>query len=116
MVHPVLQFMFIDVEHSAHECEVDPFLGIQVSVLLHTVAHVCEIVCDSGTVIQCDSSLDVAEKGSRLLLHPFSDLDHGASEPRFRIGIPASDPSRYSSGAAVGLFERCLLSAHFIIP
>ena len=116
VVHPVLELVFVDIEHCAHECEIDPLLGIQISVLLDTVRHVGEVVCDSGTVIEGHSGLDVPEHRSGLLLDPFSDLDHGACEPCFRIRVPAADPSGDACCASSGLFKRCLLSAHFIIP
>jgi len=116
VVHPVLELVLVDIEHCAHECEIDPLLGIQISVLLDTVRHVGEVVCDSGTVIEGHSGLDVPEHRSGLLLDPFSDLDHGACEPCFRIRVPAADPSGDACCASSGLFKRCLLSAHFIIP
>lgn len=116
VVHPVLELVFVDIEHCAHEREIDPLLGIQISVLLDTVRHVGEVVCDSGTVIEGHSGLDVPEHRSGLLLDPFSDLDHGACEPCFRIRVPAADPSGDACCASSGLFKRCLLSAHFIIP
>ncbi len=116
VVHPVLELVFVDIEHCAHEREIDPLLGIQISVLLDPVRHVGEVVCDSGTVIEGHSGLDVPEHRSGLLLDPFSDLDHGTCEPCFRICVPAADPSGDACCASSGLFKRCLLSAHFIIP
>ncbi len=115
VVHPVLELVFVHVEYSAHECEVDLLLGIKVPVLLDSVPQVCEVVCDSGAVVESDCSLDVSEHGTCLVLDPFSDLKHGPCEPGLGISVPAADPSGYSCGAAVCLFERCLLSAHSII-
>ncbi len=116
MIHPVLELVLIHVEHCTHECEIDPLLGIQIPVLLDAVRHVGEIVSDSSAVIEGHSGLDVSEHRAGFLLDPFSDLHHSVFEPCFRVCVPAADSSGDACSAPSGLFKRCLLSAHFIIP
>ena len=115
MVHPVLELVVVDIQHGAHECEVDLLLGVEVSVLLDSVPQVCEVERDTGSVVKGDRGLDVSQHGSCLGFHPFADLDHGIAQPGLGIGVPAFDPSGYSGGHSSGLFQRCLLSAHSII-
>ena len=105
MVHPVLELMFIDIENSAHECEIDLLLGIEVSVLLNSVAHISEIVCDTSTVIERNCSFDVSEHRASFFLYPFTNLEHCSCESCFSIGVPASNPTRNSCCTAVGLFK-----------
>ena len=105
VVHDVLELVLIDVEHRAHECEVDLLLWFEVPVLLDTVPEVCEVVCDAGSVIERDGCLDVPEHGAGLLLDPFAYLEHGLREPCLGIGVPASDPSGYSGCYSAGLFQ-----------
>ena len=105
VVHPVLELMFIDIENSAHECEIDFFLGIEVSVLLDSIAHISEIVCDTGTVIERNCSFDVSEHRTSFLLYPLTNLEHCSCEPCLSIRIPASNPTGNSCCTAVGLFK-----------
>ncbi len=105
VVHPVLELMFIDIENSAHECEIDLLLGIEVSVLLNSVAHISEIVCDTSTVIERNCSFDVSEHRASFFLYPFTNLEHCSCESCFSIGVPASNPARNSCCTAVGLFK-----------
>ena len=105
MVHPVLELMFIDIENSAHECEIDLLLGIEVSVLFNPVAHISEIVCDTSTVIERNCSFDVSEHRASFFLYPFTNLEHCSCESCFSIGVPASNPTRNSCCTAVGLFK-----------
>jgi len=105
VIHDVLELVLIDVEHRAHECEVDLLLRLEVPVLLDTVPEVCEVVCDAGSVIERDGCLDVPEHGASLLLDPFAYLEHGLREPCLGICVPASDPSGYSGCYSAGLFQ-----------
>ena len=105
MVHPVLELMFIDIENGAHECEIDLLLGIEVSVLFNSVAHISEIVCDTSTVIERNCSFDVSEHRASFFLYPFTNLEHCSCESCFSIGVPASNPTRNSCCTAVGLFK-----------
>ncbi len=105
MVHPVLELMFIDIENGAHECEIDLLLGIEVSVLLDSVAHISEIVCDTGTVIERNCSFDVSEHRTSFLLYPLTNLEHCSCEPCLSICIPASNSTGNSCCTAVGLFK-----------
>jgi len=113
--HLVVQLMLVHVQDCAHECEIDLVLGSELSVLLHSVAEVREVEGDSRSVIQCDRALDVAQHHAGLGFNPFPNFKHGLGEPCLGIRVPASDPSRDSGGHSVGLFQRCLLSAHCII-
>ena len=113
--HLVVQLVLVHIEDCTHECEVDLVRGSELSVLLHTVAEVCEVKCDSRSVVQCDCALDVSEHDPGFRRDPFSDFEHGLDEPCFRIRVPAADPSGDSGSDSACLFQRCLLSAHFII-
>lgn len=73
VVHPVPEFPFVHVEDGAHEGEVDLLLGLEGSVVLHTVVEIREVEGDPGTVIEGDGGLDVSEKASGFGLHPLTD-------------------------------------------
>ena len=60
VVHPVPEFPFVHVEDGAHEGEVDLLLGLEGSVVLHTVVEIREVEGDPGTVIEGDGGLDVS--------------------------------------------------------
>ena len=116
MIHGVVELVLIDIEHCRHECEVYLVLRGKLSVLLHSVGHVGQIQCDPRPVVQCDSGFDVSEEHSGLGLDPFSDIKQCIAKSGLGIRIPATDPPGKSSGDSVRLFQRCLFSAHFIIP
>ena len=105
MVHDMLQLVLVDIEHSAHECEVDFLLRGQVTVLLHAVAQVGEVEGDPGAVVEGDSSLDVSEHGSSLGLHPLPDLQQGLGEPCLSVGVVSVYRSAQSGGAASRFFQ-----------
>jgi hypothetical protein len=115
MVHNVAELVLVDIEDRGHEGEVDLVLGSELSVLLHAVVHVCKVECDPASVIQCDCGLDVSQENSCLGLHPFSYGQHRIAKPCLGVRVPATDPSGDSGRNSSGLFQRCLLSAHFII-
>ena len=116
MIHGVVELVLIDIEHCRHECEVYLVLWGKLSVLLHSVGHVGQIQCDSRPVVQCDSGFDVSEEHSGFRLDPFSDIKQCIAKSGLGIRIPATDPPGKSGGDSVRLFQRCLFSAHFIIP
>jgi len=116
MVHHVLELVLVHVEDRTHEGEVDDLLGVQVSVLLHSVAQVRKIQCDARSVIKGYGGLDVAQHGAGLVLDPFTDLHKRVREPCLSVRIVAHDPSRKTGGYSADLLQRCLLVAHFIIP
>ena len=89
MIHHMFELMGVYVEDSAHEREVYFLLGIEVSVLLDSVAEVRQVQSDPCTVIECDRSLDVSEHGSGFLLHPFTHLHKCIGEPGLCIRIVA---------------------------
>jgi hypothetical protein len=93
VVHDVLQLLLLDIEDSAHEGEIDLVGRLHVSVLLHTVAHVGEVVGCPAPVIEGDGAFDVAKHGACLLLDPFADLHHRIAKPGLGICVPASEPS-----------------------
>ena len=64
VVHPVPEFPFVHVEDGAHEGEVDLLLGLEGSMVLHTVVEIREVEGDPGTVIEGDGGLYVSEKTS----------------------------------------------------
>ena len=109
MVHPVPELVFVDIEDGAHECEVDPLLGVECSVVLDTVVQVGQVECDTGAVIKCDGCLDVAEKTSGFLLHPLPDGQEGLCEPGLGVGVEAVDLTGESDCASSGFLDRCLL-------
>ena len=109
MVHPVPELVFVDIEDGAHECEVDPLLGVECSMVLDTVVQVGQVECDTGAVIKCDGCLDVAEKTSGFLLHPLPDGQEGLGEPGLGVGVEAVDLTGESDCASSGLLYRCLL-------
>ena len=73
VVHPVPEFPFVHVEDGAHEGEVDLLLGLEGSVVLHTVVEIREVEGDPGTVIEGDGGLDGSEKASGFGLYPLTD-------------------------------------------
>ena len=89
MIHHMFELMGVYVEDSTHEREVYFLLGIEVSVLLDSVAEVRQVQSDPCTVIECDRSLDVSEHGSGFLLHPFTHLHKCIGEPGLCIRIVA---------------------------
>lgn len=109
MVHPVPEFMFVDIEDSAHECEVDPLLGVECSMVLDTVVQVGQVECDAGAVIKCDGCLDVAEKTSGFLLHPLPDGQECLCEPGLGVGVVAVDLSGEPDCAPSRLLDGGLL-------
>lgn len=109
MVHPVPELVFVDIEDSAHECEVDPLLGVECSVVLDTVVQVGQVECDTGAVIKCDGCLDVAEKTSGFLLYPLPDGQEGLCEPGLGVGVVAVDLSGEPDCASSRLLDGGLL-------
>jgi len=101
--HHVPQVVLLDVQHGAHEGEVDLLRGLQGSVVLHAVVHVDQVERHSGAVVQGDGRLDVAEHAAGLVLHPLADPLEGLGEPRLRIGVPAGDGPGQADGAAARL-------------
>ena len=71
--NPVPEFPFVHIEDGAHEGEVDLLLGLEGSVVFHTVVEIREVEGDPGTVIEGDGGLDVSEKASGFGLHPLTD-------------------------------------------
>ena len=115
MVHPVPELVFIDIEDGAHECEVDPLLGVECSVVLDTVVQVGQVECDTGAVIKCDGCLDVAEKTSGFLLHPLPDGQEGLCEPGLGVGVVAVDLSGEPDCASSRLLDGGLLVLMVVI-
>ena len=109
VVHPVPEFPFVHVEDGAHEGEVDLLLGLEGSVVLHSVLEVRQVQGDTGSVIKGDGCLDVSEKTSGLLLHPLPDGQEGLGEPGLGVGVEAVDLTGESDCASSGLLDRCLL-------
>ena len=109
MVHPVPELVFVDIEDGAHECEVDPLLGVECSMVLDTVVQVGQVECDTGAVIKCDGCLDVAEKTSGFLLHPLPDGQEGLCEPGLGVGVVAVDLSGEPDCASSRLLDGGLL-------
>ncbi len=115
--HPVGEFVLVDVEHGAHEVELDGVLPGQGPVVLHSVVHVDEVEGESLSVVDEDGGLDVAEQASGLALNEPSDGHEGVRHPGLGVGIPVVDGSGEAGGDSSGLLEGGLLVlAHSIIP
>ena len=103
--HPVPELVFLDIEDGAHEGEVDLLLRLQYTVVLHTALYVGQVECESGTVIEGDGGLDVAEEHSCFLLHPFSDGHECLGEPRLGVSVPAVEGSGQTDCASACLLQ-----------
>ena len=103
--HPVPELVFLDIEDGAHEGEVDLLLRLQYTVVLHTALYVGQVECESGTVIEGDGGLDVAEEHSCFLLHPFSDGHECLGESRLGVSVPAVEGSGQTDCASAGLLQ-----------
>ena len=115
MVHPVPELVFVDIEDGAHECEVDPLLGVECSMVLDTVVQVGQVECDTGAVIKCDGCLDVAEKTSGFLLYPLPDGQEGLCEPGLGVGVVAVDLSGEPDCASSRLLDGGLLVLMIVV-
>ena len=105
MVHNVVEFLLINIEHCGHECEADLLLRSECSVLLNTVAHVGQVECDAGSVLESDRGLDVSKEHTCLGDDPISNGSHGLNESGLRIRVPAVYASSESGGNSAGLFQ-----------
>ncbi len=115
MEHPVPQFVLVDVQDGAHECEADLLHRFQGSVVLHSIVDVCEVQGDAFAVLVDDGGLDVSEEASRLLGDPLADGHQGLGHPGLGISIPSRDRSLEAFGASACDIEGGLLVIMVVI-
>ncbi len=113
--HLVGEVVFVDVEDSAHEVELDLVRAVHGPVVLDTVVHVDEVEGYSLSVLDVDCGFDMSQKAAGFTLNVFSDVHEGGGQLLFCISVEIEDAAGESCSAATCLLHGVLfVSAHCI--